>query len=194
VAALVDTNVLVYAHDPRFPGKQAVAERLLAAGAKAGNLALPHQALVEFVAATTRPRPAAAGQPRRPLLSTVDAARAVETFLAVFDVLYPDEEVVSTALRGAGTYGLSWYDAHLWAYAEVFGLPEILSEDFEHGRFYGAVRVIDPFRGADTVHEPPADYGRPISERVGHLEGRLELPAESDDTWRRELRERNWRP
>jgi predicted nucleic acid-binding protein len=43
---------------------------------------------------------------------------------------------------------LSWFDAHLWAYAEHYGLSELLSEDFEHGRVYGAVRVTDPFRAA----------------------------------------------
>jgi predicted nucleic acid-binding protein len=159
VAALVDTNVLVYAFDPRDPIKQKIAEALLGAGIHNGTLVLPHQALVEFVAVTTRPQPAAADAQRRPLLSLVGAGREVETFLEVFDIVYPSDEVVTTALRGAAAYGLSWYDAHLWAYAEVYGLPEILTEDFEHGRRYGKVRTIDPFRGADTVHEPPARYG-----------------------------------
>jgi predicted nucleic acid-binding protein len=53
--------------------------------------------------------------------------------------------VVRTALRGMATYQLSWYDAHLWAYAEHYGVSEILSEDFEDGRLYGTVRVKNPF-------------------------------------------------
>jgi predicted nucleic acid-binding protein len=40
---------------------------------------------------------------------------------------------------------LSWFDAHIWAYAEFYGLPEILSEDFQHGRLYGTVRSVNPF-------------------------------------------------
>jgi predicted nucleic acid-binding protein len=60
-------------------------------------------------------------------------------------VVYPDEDVLYTALRGAAMYGLSWYDAHLWAYAERYELDELLSEDFEHGRFYGEVRARNPF-------------------------------------------------
>ena len=159
MAALVDTNVLVYACDPRFPGKQQVAQDLLEKGAQEGTLVLAHQVLIEFVAATTRPRPAAKVSRGRPLLSPDNAAREVEALMSAFVVLYPSEEVVRTALRGAATYNLSWFDAHLWAYAEVFGLPEILSEDFEHGRFYGDVRTIDPFQGAETVHEAPARYG-----------------------------------
>lgn len=35
---------------------------------------------------------------------------------------------------------------------------------------------------------------RPLGERTGHLQGRLELPRQEDEPWRRELRERNWRP
>jgi len=65
--------------------------------------------------------------------------------LAQFDVLYPDAEVVRLALRGMAAYGLSWFDAHLWAFAEHFGVEELLSEDFQDGRQYGTVRVINPF-------------------------------------------------
>ena len=32
----------------------------------------------------------------------------------------------------------------LWACAEVNGVTELLSEDFEHGRLYGTVRVTNP--------------------------------------------------
>lgn len=58
-------------------------------------------------------------------------------------------------------YGLSWFDAQLWAYAEVYGLAEIWSEDFEHGRRYGTVRVVDPFHEvvAGEVDAPRSTYG-----------------------------------
>jgi len=32
-----------------------------------------------------------------------------------------------------------------------------------------------------------------MQTRVGHLRGRLEPTAETDDSWRRQLRDRNWR-
>lgn len=35
---------------------------------------------------------------------------------------------------------------------------------------------------------------RPLGEKVGHLRGRLRLPREPGDPWRRQIRERNWRP
>ena len=147
---LVDTNVLVYRYDPRFPEKQRTAIDLLRQGSELRTACLPHQAIIEFVAATTRLQ--------KTLLSRLEAYREAEELLSEFIVLYPSEEVLLTAFRGAATYRLSWFDAHLWAYAEVYGIPEILSEDFQHGRLYGTVRVRNPFL-AETIHEPAASYG-----------------------------------
>jgi predicted nucleic acid-binding protein len=140
VAALVDTNVLVYLYDPRSPTKQRRAEQIQLDGLKTDSVRLPHQALVEFVAAVTRPT--AAGPP---LLPTAEARREAEELLSVFGVLYPNDSLVRTALRGAAMYELSWFDAHLWAYAEVYGLSELWSEDFQAERRYGTVRVVNPF-------------------------------------------------
>lgn len=140
MAALVDTNVIVYLYDPRSPAKQRRAEEALREGLKTDSVRLPHQALVEFVAAVTRPT--ASGPP---LLPAADARREAEELLAVFGVLYPSESVVRTALRGAAMYELSWFDAHMWAYAEVYGLSELWSEGFQHERRYGTVRVVNPF-------------------------------------------------
>jgi len=140
VPALVDTNVLVYRFDPRFPHKQRIATDILRRGIAEDSIRVPHQAIVEFVAAVTRPL--ARG---KSLLAVTDAVREAEEMLAQFVVLYPDEALVRTALRGAAAYRLPWFDAHLWAYAEHFGLPELLSEDFQHDRLYGSVRAINPF-------------------------------------------------
>jgi predicted nucleic acid-binding protein len=140
VVALVDTNVLVYRHDSRFPDKQRKAEELLRKGIEDRTIRLPHQAIIEFVAVVTRPL---GKQP--PLLSPAEARREAEEMLVTYDVLYPSEAVVRLALRGAAAYQLSWFDAHLWAYAEHHGLSEILSEDFQDGRLYGTVRIRNPF-------------------------------------------------
>ncbi len=74
-----------------------------------------------------------------------EARREAEELLSQFQVLYPNEALVRTALRGAAAYNLSWFDAHLWAYAEHYGLDEIVSEDFQHERLYGSVRIRNPF-------------------------------------------------
>ncbi len=141
MAFLVDTNVLVYRHDPRDPAKQAAAAALLRDGIASGEARVPHQALVEFVAATTRP----IGPGGPSLLSPDEARREAEDLLDAFDVLYPSAATFRLALRGMATYGLPWFDAHLWAFAEHYGLPELVSEDFQHDRRYGTVRIVNPF-------------------------------------------------
>lgn len=140
MASLVDTNILVYRFDPRFPEKQRLATDLLRRGLVNNSVRVPHQAIVEFVAAVTRP-------PGKgpPLLNATDARIEAEEFLMQFEVLYPNEELLRLALRGAAAYQLSWFDAHLWAYAEHYGLEELLSEDFQDGRLYGTVTVRNPF-------------------------------------------------
>ena len=143
MAALVDTNILVYRFDARFPEKQRKVDALLRQGLADDSVRLPHQAIVEFVAATTRPI-----KGHGPILEVEDARREAEELLDQFTVLYPNDTVVRTALRGAAAYQLSWFDAHLWAYAEHYGLDELLSEDFQHDRRYGTVRVINPFVAA----------------------------------------------
>lgn len=139
--SLVDTNVLVYRFDPRFPDKQRIATALLRRGIADNSLRVPHQAIVEFVAAVTRPL-----RGGRALLTQLAALGEAEELVQQFEILYPDEAVVRTALRGAALYQLPWFDAHLWAYAEHYGLRELLSEDFEHGRRYGTVKIVNPFR------------------------------------------------
>ena len=143
MAALVDTNVLVYRFDARFPQKQKRATALLRQGIIDDSLRVPHQAILEFVAATTRSKK---GFPA--ILPADDARREAEELLSQFTVLYPSDPVVRTALRGMAAYQLSWFDAHLWAYAEHYGLDELLSEDFQHDRMYGSVRAINPFLSA----------------------------------------------
>jgi len=139
VAALVDTNILVYRFDNRFPAKQKIATETLRRGILEDSVRLPYQAIVEFVAVVTRPIRG------HIILKQVDALREAEEFLKQFTVLYPNEAMLRQAIRGCSAYQLSWFDAHLWSYAEHYGLQEIITEDFQHDRLYGAVRAINPF-------------------------------------------------
>lgn len=139
MAALVDTNVLVYRFDDRFPGKQKIATEILRRGIAEDSVRVPHQAIVEFVAAVTR------SSRGHVILKQADALREAEEFLRQFTVLYPNEAILRDAARGCAAYQLSWFDAHIWSYAEHYGLAEILTEDFQHDRLYGTVRVVNPF-------------------------------------------------
>jgi predicted nucleic acid-binding protein len=142
MTALVDTNVLVYRFDPRDPGKQRVARDLLREGIERGTLRVAHQAIVEFVQAVTRPL----GRGKASLLARPEALREAEALLVQFEVLYPTASIVRTAIRAVATYQLNWIDAHMWAYAEHYGLEEILSEDFSDGQVIGTVCIRNPFK------------------------------------------------
>ena len=144
VASLVDTNVLIYRCDPRFPGKMERATEILRKGAEDRSLLIPHQALVEFVAATTRSRGSDG-----PILRLAQALPIVEEFMESYEVLMPNEAVVRTAFTGVSVHGIHWYDAHLWAYAVEFEVPEILTEDLPVGPRCGVVRYVNPFVGLD---------------------------------------------
>jgi len=150
VAALVDTNILVYRFDSRFPGKQKIATEILRRGIIEDSVRVPHQAIIEFVAAVTR------SIRGHVILGQTDALREAEELLKQFTVLYPNEAILREAVRGCAAYQLSWFDAHLWSYAEHYGLQEILTEDLQHDRMYGTVRIVNPFI---TPQAPRARYG-----------------------------------
>jgi len=144
MTALVDTNVLVYRFDPRNPAKQRTAGELLRTGIELGTLRVPHQAIVEFIQAVTRPL----GRQGASLMARPDALREAEEMLTQFEIVYPTESLLRTAIRAVATYQLSWLDAHLWAYAEHYGLEEILTEDFSDGQLIGTVRIRNPFHSS----------------------------------------------
>lgn len=140
MAALVDTNVLVYRYDGRDARKQEIARELLRNGVADRSLRIAHQAVIEFYAVVTRGR-----KPHGPLMTGADASREAAALLETFDVAYPDEIIVRIALEGVKQFQMAWFDAHMWAYAEVLGMETFFTEDLEHGRKYGSVRVINPF-------------------------------------------------
>ena len=101
MAALVDTNILVYRFDHRFPDKQKIAASVLRHGILEHSVRVPHQAIVEFIAAVTRPVRGHA------ILPLADALREAEEFLLQFTVLYPNDAIVRNAIRGCAAYQLS---------------------------------------------------------------------------------------
>lgn len=139
MAALVDTNVLVYRFDTRFPLKQRIATDLLRRGIQQDTIRVPHQAIIEFVAAVSRPIRGHVILPLR------DALREAEEFLKQFPVVYPNEAILRNAIRGCAAYDLNWFDAQIWSHAEYYGLAELFIEDFQQDRLYGTVRVVNPF-------------------------------------------------
>jgi predicted nucleic acid-binding protein len=132
----VDTNVLLYAVSmtPSEAAKARVARGIL----EADDLALSVQVLQEFYVQATRP-----GRSGR--LSHEQAALLVEAWLR-FRVLETTVALVRGALELRRRHRLSYWDAAIVEAARLLGCDTLVSEDLAHGRSYGGVRVVDPFR------------------------------------------------
>jgi bifunctional DNA-binding transcriptional regulator/antitoxin component of YhaV-PrlF toxin-antitoxin module len=131
-----------------IPAGESIRVELMRRKAKNGIRLSPEERLELFDEGTKRLRnreqALLKGKPR-PEAETSGRDGRERNFTTTIEAYHPDERMVRTAFRGMAAYRLSWLDAHLWAFAERYGLPELLSEDFEHGRRYGTVRVRNPF-------------------------------------------------
>lgn len=136
-AVLVDTNVIVYAHDRSEPEKQHRAIQVLNALQTSGWGRLPTQALAEFFRVSTK------GD--RPLLTVSQARGQIEVFAQTWTVFDTTVMVVQEAARGVQQHRVAFYDAQIWASARLNQVPVIFSEDFADGSSLEGVRFINPF-------------------------------------------------
>jgi len=135
VAYLLDTNLLVYPHDARDPGKQRRATEVLTRFAGSGQARLPAQALAEFSNVLLRKfgHPAARGvRPGRSARESVHRAAA-------------DRGGGARGGPGVGAYALSYYEAQVWAVAKLNQVPVVVSEDFQEGATLEGVTFVNPF-------------------------------------------------
>jgi len=134
---LIDTNVLLYAalglEDN--PVKWKAAREIV----ETKNYSTSAQVLAEFYTNATNPK-----KFDIPLTSEV-AAKWVAVLSAkpCADV---DSAVVMRGIELSIRYQTSYWDGAILAAAEVLEAPILYSEDLSHGQYYGAVRVIDPFK------------------------------------------------
>ena len=136
-AVLVDTNLLLYAHDPSDPVKQRKAVEVLDHLHSTGAGRLSTQTLAEFFVATTRGT--------TPLLTTARASQQVENLASSWIVFVVTPLVVIEATRGVRTNKFSYSDSQLWATARLNQVPVIFTEDFNIGATIEGVRFINPF-------------------------------------------------
>lgn len=134
---LVDTNVLVYAYDPRDAAKCAAAREVLKVLGEEGQGVLTAQILGEFYRVVTR-RIA-------PPVTHVEAQRSVTTFARTWTVHDLTRWTILEAVRGVRQHGLSFWDSAIWASAKLNQVPNILTEDFSDGALVEGVRFVNPF-------------------------------------------------
>jgi predicted nucleic acid-binding protein len=131
----VDTNVLVYLFDSDEPAKRETARRVLEE--EGDGLVLSTQVLQEFYVTVTR-------KLGRPLPEA--EAEAAARDLSALDVVETDLPLVLRSIGTSRDARISLWDALVVEAARSRGCTRLLSEDLQHGRQFGPVRVENPFR------------------------------------------------
>jgi predicted nucleic acid-binding protein len=138
----VDTNVLLYSVDPAGGGKRELAHRWADALWTSGTGRISWQVLNEFYANAVRK-----------LRVPVPGVRTTVETLAQWQPTGFGLGVVQRAWYWSDKAGIPYWDSLIVASAEAAGCTYLLSEDFQTGRKFGVVTVVNPFR------DGPEEFG-----------------------------------
>jgi predicted nucleic acid-binding protein len=134
---LIDTNVLVYSHDPHDAGKQQRSLELMEALQDNGSGCISVQSLAEFFSVATRGH--------EPLLSVASACTRQSELAQMWRVLDLTPAIALEASAGVRDHKLAYWDAQIWATARLNQVGLVLSEDFQDGQWLEGVRFVNPF-------------------------------------------------
>ena len=134
-----DTNVLVYTVPGADPVKHTRSRELLIRAARVNAGLVPLQTLGEFsnVAA------------RKLRMNIAGIRRRIDDWRAVFPPVAATEGDLEVALDLVAQYRIGFWDALLCATASRAGVAYLLSEDFQDGRRFGALTMVNPFAPAN---------------------------------------------
>jgi len=134
--AFLDTNVLVYAYDGSVPAKQQRARALIQGLAGDDRILMSTQVLQEFYVVAT-------GKLRPPVPE--GAAEEAVRSLSMLPVVPVTPDLVLDGIRRSRADTMSLWDALIVEAALAGGADILYSEDLQDGRWYGDLRVVDPF-------------------------------------------------
>ena len=132
----VDTNVLIYAHDPRDPVKQQTALSLLQGLADG---ALPWQVACEFLSASQKLEPLGYGR--------AQAWQDIGDLRRVWTTVLPGWDILDRAEKLLAKYSLSYWDAMLLAASLEAGVTRMYSEDLATYPRVNGLECVNPFQG-----------------------------------------------
>lgn len=131
-----DTNVLVYMYDTDSPQKQDKAKALLEEHGVLGNAFLSTQVLQEFYVNVSKKFA------RR--LSHEDTLEAT-TSLSRLPLVQVDTPLILAAVSLGKQVQVHFWDALIIQAALRAGCQRLLTEDLQHGRIIGDLRIENPF-------------------------------------------------
>jgi predicted nucleic acid-binding protein len=130
----LDTNVLIYVHDPRDPVKQAKASALVAS---LTDGALLWQVACEFLAASRKL--AAIGYNQKQAFQDLTALRQVWT------MILPSSPVLDRSESLTDRFSLSFWDSMILAACLESGVQHFYSEDFDAYSNIDGLQISNPF-------------------------------------------------
>ena len=133
----VDTNIVLYAYDQREAAKSAIAREIVADLWRTREGVLSTQVLQELYVNLTRKLRVVLPRPKARALIGRYGRWSVHA-ITTGDIL----EAAALEHR----HSLSFWDALIVVAAIRGGAQRILSEDLQHGRTIGGVRIENPFR------------------------------------------------
>lgn len=133
----VDSNVLLYSVDDRNAAKQRMAHQWMDALWASRRGRLSWQVLNEYYANAT-------GK----LRADPELARRTVEWLAEWADVDSGINLLRRAWHWVDDTGVNYWDSLIIASAERSGCRYLLSEDFQSGRKYGTITVVNPFRHA----------------------------------------------
>ena len=134
VDGFLDTNILVYAFDSSNAKKREVARRLI----EGKGWWVSWQVVQEFTSVVLH----RFSVPLKPK----DLGEYLDVAIWPRCRVFPSSEISQEALRLHSATGHRFYDCLILASALASGAKTLFSEDFQHGRKYGSVVVMNPFR------------------------------------------------
>jgi len=135
-AVFVDTNLLVYARDLKYPDKKVSAEKWLELLWREQRGRTSMQVLNEYYTTVTRKL--------KPGLDSELAWEDVQLLLS-WNPQPMDAKLVARAFDLEKQYRLNWWDCLILAAAQMQGCVLLLTEDMQDGAEYGGIIVRNPF-------------------------------------------------
>lgn len=141
----VDTNVLLYAVDPRHPDKQARAQTWLQHCWQQDCGRISTQVLHELFVNLRRVAPTLA----------VEDARSLVREYRAWTPWIVDDETVDTAWQLQDRHDFNYWDALMVAAALQQGCRCLLTEDLQHGQVIDKLRIVNPFLASPEILDTP---------------------------------------
>lgn len=130
----IDTNIIIYANDPRDRPKQARAIELVTEAMRKGVGVISTQVLAEYAKAA-----------EQELHQDVDVILRQLLVLESLEVIQVTPAVIRRAVELRARYRIDFWDACILAAAEGANCNVLLSEDLSAGQLYATVKVENPF-------------------------------------------------